>query len=168
MALTPEDGTGLPNADSYISVADADAYHAARGNAAWAAFTTERKEQLLRQATDYMAVYSSAWQGQRVSSTQALDWPRYGVYANGFPVASDIVPVPVQNACALLGLKANASGGLTPDSKQAVKRKKVGPLEIEYQDYSTATKRYGGIDSLLNPYLGAGAGNPYMARLERS
>lgn len=32
MPLIVEDGTGLPDAEAYISVADADAYHDARGN----------------------------------------------------------------------------------------------------------------------------------------
>ena len=35
MSLVTEDGTGLPTAESYISVADATTYHTARGNAVW-------------------------------------------------------------------------------------------------------------------------------------
>lgn len=167
MALIVEDGTGLADAESYISVSDADTWHANRGNTAWAAFDTTKKEQLLRTATDYMALYAGAWVGRRVTATQALDWPRIGGEAFGFCIASDFVPLPVANACALLAIKATASGGLTPDTKQAVKRKKVGPLEVEYQDYSSATKRYRGVDALLGQYL-AGGGNPYMAKLERS
>ena len=36
MAIVTEDGTGKADAESYISVADASTYHAARGNTEWA------------------------------------------------------------------------------------------------------------------------------------
>ena len=52
MSLVVEDGTGKADAESYISVADADTYHSNRGNTDWAALTTTEKEQLLRGATD--------------------------------------------------------------------------------------------------------------------
>ena len=37
MALIVEDGTGLANAESYVSVADATTYHTNYGNTAWTA-----------------------------------------------------------------------------------------------------------------------------------
>jgi len=40
MSITVETGEGLPNSDSYVSVADATAYHAKFGNVSWA--RTER------------------------------------------------------------------------------------------------------------------------------
>src|SRR5690606_27756416 len=77
MALIVEDGTGLPNAEAYISVADADSYFAKRGNSAWAALTVDAKEVALRLGADYMAaVYGPRWCGERLTDTQALDWPR--------------------------------------------------------------------------------------------
>lgn len=54
MALTVEDGTIVAGADSYISAEDATAYHAARGNSAWAALTADAMDQHIRKATDYM------------------------------------------------------------------------------------------------------------------
>ena len=72
MALITEDGTGRADAESYCSVAAADAHHAARGAAAWAALTTEAKEQALRRATDYMGqIYGPLWAGHRSLPTQA-------------------------------------------------------------------------------------------------
>jgi hypothetical protein len=78
MALIVEDGTGLANAESYVSVAAATTYHANVGNTAWAAITSDTtKEQLLRKATDYMvAQYRLQYAGCRRYSTQSLDWPR--------------------------------------------------------------------------------------------
>ena len=37
MSIVTEDGSGRADAETFISVADASAYHADRGNAAWAA-----------------------------------------------------------------------------------------------------------------------------------
>jgi hypothetical protein len=44
MTLIVETGQGLPDAESFISVADADTYFTARGNAVWAALTDDAKE----------------------------------------------------------------------------------------------------------------------------
>lgn len=42
--LIVEDGTGIANADSYVSVAEADAYHVAFGNDLWAAIDPTKKK----------------------------------------------------------------------------------------------------------------------------
>ncbi len=168
MSLIVEDGTAKANAESYISVTDASTYHANRGNASWPSSNATQCEQLLRKATDYMLqVYRTRWQAFRTTTTQALDWPRYGVEMRDGPgglgsimpayYPSNSVPTAVANACAELALKALA-GDLTPDLTQAIKSKTVGALAIEYQDYSQATKTYRAIDNLLAPLLAAGSG----------
>ena len=43
MALVVEDGTGLATANSYATVATADAYHALRGNSTWVGISTEKE-----------------------------------------------------------------------------------------------------------------------------
>jgi hypothetical protein len=175
MALVVETGSARSDAESYISVADASAYHTARGNAAWAALASDTvREQLLRKATDYMLqAYRGRWAGVRVSSTQALDWPRYDVPMTDGPgafdyggvsyYASDSVPAAVARACAELALKA-ASGDLVADGSQAVKREKVGPLEIEYQDATTAGTNYRSVEGLLAPFMVANSGQIRLAR----
>lgn len=167
MALVVETGTGNAAAESYASTVDADAYHAARGAAAWAALTPTRKEECLRLAADYMiGAYAGAWQGSRAVATQALDWPRIGVIAFGdVVVRADVVPPAVRDACAALALKASA-GPLRADLGRVVKRSKVGPLETEFADYSPQSKRYLSVDRMLAPYLASV--NRYAARLERA
>lgn len=162
MALIVEDGNGLVNAESYISVADATTYHANRGNADWVAIASDTiREQLLRKATEYMmAVYRLRWAGYRYNSTQALDWPRLCVpildtiTANQFPqyVDFNIVTVAVKNACAELALKANAEA-LMADLGQGVIREKVDVIEVEYDKYSPQYKRYIQIDNMLSIYF---------------
>jgi hypothetical protein len=143
VAFTVETGAGLSDATSLTSVAYADAYHDDRNNAAWALLTTDVKQGLLIQATDYLhnaAVYP--WKGRPTTTTQSLAWPRTGVTETyGNPVATNVVPDKVQQATADLALVANTTT-LQPVAATAaagVKRRKVDVLEIEYfQDAATS------------------------------
>lgn len=180
MPLVVEDGTGLANAESYISVADATTYHANRGNAAWAALASDTvREQKLRIATEYLSdKYRLRWKGVRVTATQALDFPRYGIVREDYYVVSSVPPssidgtiyypsdeVPAEaiRACAELALRA-IDGPLLDDVTQKVKREKVGPIETEYADGASATVTYSAIDGMLAPFL-----NPRSSlRMERA
>jgi hypothetical protein len=172
MALVTEDGTGLAGAESFCSVSFADTYLGNFGYALWATMSTTEKEQALRRATLYMQqVYRMRWAGDRVTTTQALDWPRVGVprrdvgswgawgYYGGFAseYASNVVPAEVQQACAKMAYKA-AAGDLSPDLSQAKTRVKVGPIETEYAAGSTQYVRYREIDNLLSPFMKMGGG----------
>ena len=73
-----EDGTGLLNADSYVSTEYADSYFSARGVSEWVALTTSKKEQLLIKATDFIDnIYQ--WYGKKEFETQALRFPRVDI-----------------------------------------------------------------------------------------
>lgn len=172
MALVVEDGTGLSTAESYMSVADATAYHLARGNAAWAGLASDTvREQKLRLASDYMvATYRERWAGWRVNSTQALDWPRYevpmpdtvgGLVMNYYP--SNAVPAIVARACAELALRA-IDGDLAPDLDAPVVREKVGPIETEYAAGARQSTTYRAIDSMLAPLFAASGGMLKVSR----
>lgn len=163
MTISVETGTGSATAESFISVTDADTYHSDRGATSWAALTTAQKEQNLRKATEFMTgQYRQRWKGVRMTSTQALDWPRAYVYlepvvtgANQeFPnlVADDIVPVEVKRACAELALKSY-SAELLADTERATVREKVDVIEVEYDKYATQEKKYTAIEYMLRPYF---------------
>jgi len=139
MALTVEDGTGLANADAYISIADAETYFAnfGRVTTTWNALDTAAKESKVRSATQHLdRYYGGGFSGFRADRDQSLEWPRRGaVDDNGWTIDSDAVPVVVQRAMAELALRAAASE-LLPDpasSSIGVTRTmdKVGELETE-------------------------------------
>lgn len=164
MALIVEDGTGLADAEAYIAVADADTYFAARGNATWAALTTEQKEQALRKGADYMgATYGLRWKGERTVETQALDWPRECVYAFGVLVDSDEVPVAVQRANAELAVRASAAD-LLSDAGAQVLSEQVGPIAVTYAPGARQQTRFEAVDRMLQPYLAYGAGQVAVVR----
>lgn len=158
MSITVETGTGLPDADSYASIIEADARCASLGATAWAALGEEGKEIALRKATLFMATYRTRWAGRRVCQQQSLDWPRYNVLVDGFILPSTIVPADVVNACIDLAVRSLV-GPLMPDLTQAVKKKKVGPIEIEYAAGTNAEKEYREIDAVLAPYFGVSGGS---------
>lgn len=156
--MITETGTGNSASESLCSVVDALAYNAARGNYTWSTLTTDQQEQSLIRATDYMeAVYSQRWAGTRTTSVQALSWPRYNVFVNGFVVLSSSVPKPVINACAELALRA-AAGELLNDLTQQKTRTKVDVIEVEYDKYSPQSTQYLAVTAMLAPYFESGSG----------
>jgi len=157
MTLIVEDGTGRADAESYVSLADANARHTAFGNSAWTG-TDAAKEAALRRATAHMEqAYRQRWKGTRLFRAQSLSWPRYGAIVDNFPIDSTVVPEAVANACADLALKALADD-LNPDLTRTVIREKVGPLETEYSANAPEATRYRAIDMALAPYLTGGGG----------
>jgi hypothetical protein len=104
LTIIKEDGTGRPDANTYASAADGDAYHEAHVDAsAWTAATLAQKEAALAMAT---RLIDACWQfnGWKKTPTQALQWPRFGV------------PDPDRPAAAVPALEASAPGTFDPDS----------------------------------------------------
>lgn len=181
MTLVVEDGTGLANAESFASVAEADAYLAKRGITNWATLTTPEKEQALVRSTDYMEqAYRLLWKGSRMSSIQALSWPREWVeredYASTNGLSGDIdgkfyypsnaVPNEVKAACIMLAFKA-ASGDLAPDVERLTKREKVDVIEVEYADGGVPYVRFRSVDMLLGPIVKIGGSGSSQIKLMR-
>ncbi len=166
MALIVEDGTGKANAESYVTVADATAYHAARGNAAWAAVASDsEREQLLRKATDHMeADYGQRWKGDRATTVQALSWPRFNACVNNAYISGNVVPLAVQRACAELALRAILND-LAPDLGAQVQSETVGPISTTYAAGARQQTKYQAVDSMLSGLL---AGGSSMVKLVRA
>jgi hypothetical protein len=165
MAFTVEDGTGLANASSYVSVEEADEYFGDRQNFDWEAGD---KESALIRATFYIdGKYSGLWSGTRTNGRdQALSWPRYGALdSEGNEIPEDEIPVELKYAVMEAALREMAiPGSLSPDQieTQTVVREKVGPLEVEY-DSKTGVDNprpmITVIDELLKPLLGRRSSN---------
>lgn len=175
MSLIVETGAIVAGAESYASVADANTYHANRGNAAWDALDdTDQKEPALRKATDYMLqVYRARWKGYRKSAVQALDWPRVSVYLEPFLVdgtgtypylvSDTIVPTEVKQACMELALRASA-GELVADLTRSTLIERVGEITVTYDPNSPESARYRAVDAILMPYLEGSALNMRVSR----
>lgn len=165
MAFTVETGAGLAAANAYVSVADADAYFADRGDpTAWSGATDPAKQAAIVKATDYIEKrFGHRFVGTKGSSTQALSWPRDNAYdRDGFLLADDEVPTKVANATAEYALRAIAAT-LMPDPTINVdtagqivrKHEKVGPIEreLEYQGSGGDLPAYPHADLMLRGML---------------
>lgn len=132
MSLVVEDGTAKANAESYCSVADADTYNAAVGNASWAATVTATKEAALRKATRYIdGTYT--FSGFKQTGEQALQWPRIGAERSGWLINEGSVPNQVRDACAELAFQSLTTDlAATGAPGGSVIREKVDVLEVEY------------------------------------
>lgn len=135
----------------YGTLVGANDYHAARGNAAWAAGTIPDREAALQRATDYIdgryrmqtagGCWVSMFRGKRTDGrAQDLEWPRTGATdSEGNEIPDNEVPIEVEHAsyeAALLEL--TNPGSLSPVfvASQQVTREKVGPVEVQYFDTS--------------------------------
>lgn len=153
--MIPEDGTGLANADAYVSVEYADAYFLARGNQTWAGLGSADKEAAIIKATDYLeAAYFDKWRGERLKSGQSLSFPRspFGM------------PTKFKSAVCELAIRANA-GELMSDIERLTTKEKVGSIEVEYAQNADPATKYAYVASLLKPFLKPASA--MVMRLER-
>jgi len=90
MPLIVEDGSIVPDADSYVSLADARALAANYGLGLPADDTAA--EVALRNGATYVGLAEPQMCGRRVSAEQSLAYPRTGTTLNGFTVADNVIP----------------------------------------------------------------------------
>jgi len=130
-ALVVETGAGLANANSYATVAEADAYLRARARAtAWDALDLETKAGRLVMATQYLDA-AVRWRGVIVRDAQALGWPRSdAVDRESRAIASGVVPAPVRAAT----IEIAALGEVAVERTRVAISKTVGPISIDYAD----------------------------------
>lgn len=153
--------------DTYITVAEADSYHSEYNpNSDWGSASTPDKEAAIRAATQYLERQYD-YIGQIKDADQALAWPRVvgkdqfdntvgsGMRDKDGRTIQEPYPQQIMDACAELALIAlNGSlfvGQTTKDDE--INRVKAGSVEVEYNDYSTAKKKYPHIRALISALI---------------
>lgn len=128
---------GAADANSYLTVEEADAYHAARlHNTAWTTAPTPNKEAALQWAT--RTLDREEWVGLRVSIAQGLRWPRYEVYdQDDMYVDPTAVPKFLKDATAELAFLLIASDRTADAGTEGFSSIAVGPIKL---DIDLATK----------------------------
>lgn len=125
-----------PNADSFLTLAEAEAYHTARlYNAEWTAATDATKETALKWATRLLDERYE-WYGTVVTYEQALGWPRVGVWYDSRLLSHLEVPTVIKNATAefaLFLIKSDRSVVSEP-SEQGLDSLTVGPITLNFNE----------------------------------
>ena len=149
MAVTINASVGAENANSYLTLADAqaiiDGFVEDADVTAWASATTDQKNRALFTATQRLD--RERFLGARATDTQALQWPRTGVrkpdtyintYAVGFPFrittdyyTDDEIPQQVQYAQVVLSVYLhNNPDGIWLSGLEDYKNVKIGSIDV--------------------------------------
>ena len=139
--------------NAYATLADADGWFAARGQAAWAAAGEARRSAALIRAADWLDG-QFRFRGSRAEAGQPRAWPRRG-FGSGASTAGTL-PGPVRTAyfeLALALLDGEAAAERLIGLQGAVRRERVGGLAIEYEASGASGGR---LRALLAPYLRSG------------
>ena len=126
------------SSDSFITVAEADAYYANHLYATtWDAGTTANKEKALKMATRILDE-KCAWSGTRATSTQALGWGRSDVVYDGITVSSTEMPIQISNATAEFAGHLLASDLTVNAEGKGLNSLKVGDISLDFDKSDTA------------------------------
>lgn len=166
--LTVETGAGVADADSYITLAAARIFAATRGLTISATDDTACVQ--LRNAVDYLEAQRSRYQGEKVSATQALQWPRKCVYLDDAQeqFAVDAIPALITQAQVRLAAIIHSGVDLMPTvSGSFVKFEKIGPIESAYSETvgTSGSPLLKSVDALLAPLYTNPSGNMQTVRV---
>lgn len=162
---------GNASANSYVTVAEADTYFDERLHpsiATWTGEDTDDKERALITATRRLD--QEDWQGVRVDTAQALDWPRYwATDEDGEEYESDTIPQPVKDATCELALRLLIDFGDSVDTLadtglEEFRRAKVGPMEMERDQTFTAGQLPANVARLLSAVVRTSSSSVRMER----
>ncbi len=165
MALTVEDGSGVTDADSYVSLDEADQYLEDKCEAQeWANTEVEEKEEILRFASMFLDG-SYSWKGSRSVEQQGLSWPRKEVRVDGITLSSTKVPDRIKKAVFELALKTAKAPILEDVDSAPIKKESFGPFSIEYGSTENGgQKKFAMVDFLVSPYVQGGGGTISIVR----
>lgn len=146
MALIVEDGTGVPDAEAYVDVAQVKAFAARYGVVEVASLTDEVIETAILQSTLYLE--GKNYLGRPYTDTQGLAWPRSDVSVCCKLLTDPVYPKNLITAACFAAIGCAIDGGIFATVIEGgVTREKVNLLEVEYSSTGTA-------DQPLSYYVG--------------
>lgn len=173
MPFLVEDGTGLPNSNSYESVAEFNAYCALRGMEVTASYNDTDKQRALIKATDFIDL-TKKFKGRKLLITQALEFPRGWLTVPGFCEYVEGIPEKLKYALSEYAyIELLNPGTLIPNPESDASGlqllssfEKVGPIE-EKKTFSTSSvktvKLWPKGDRYLVDYLCSTSGGSFRA-----
>ena len=162
---------GGASADSYGTLAAYQAFLTAYGRTGG---TDTADEINLREARRYLD-FAYIWRGDKVTSTQALKWPRVITgYVDGFSVSSETIPQPIIDAqfeMAYLTQQGATPYATLENGAVTRKKEKVDVIEEDttYSEASRERAAYPLIDGIVADYVETKRGvSPASVPLQRA
>lgn len=153
-AFVVETGSGLADATSYVSVAEADDYFAIDPHFAstWSGIDTTTKEYLLAWSTRILD-QKTVWRGVlSVPDTQALRWPRTYVYdRDGRMIGIDVIPKQLKEATFELAKWLRENDPTSGQDVDYLKSMRIDVIELEWQDNASQPTTPSIINAIIAP-----------------
>lgn len=164
MDFVVEDGSGDPEATSYVSVADAVEYATLHGLAFSASPDVGNEAALIRASAAIDARYATSYPGYRKSGReQGLHWPRAAAYdTQGWLIRDDEVPIEIVYATVEAAVRELASpGSMMPDLERGggIQSVRAGSVLVTYQANASAQTTFTLIDNILSNILSTLSGS---------
>jgi len=164
VALIIENGTVVANANSYDTLANAQAFLDLVGlNVAANGDPLLIDEPSMIRAYYYVNSFENQYQGQRVSIDQTGSFPRSGVVINGFPLPQTTIPPQLIQAQAYAAYYEVVNPGITqPNGNGAtITHEEIsGAVAVDYADngISSDTFNMASVTALLSQLFGTSGG----------
>lgn len=156
MALTLIVTPGGATSNGYVSVADADTYHAYHPYASvWNDAEADSKIQAIVWATRILDEQIE-WQGYRVTQAQLLRWPRSTVQdRDGYPVDFATIPKFLKDATAELArhLLSKDRFQTLDDAIAGLRSVSAGSVSVEFDSMDRIPLLPGSVRSLISGYI---------------
>ena len=165
MPLVIEDGSIVPGANSYVTEAEYMAWADSRfgvGRSTSPSSESEAEPIILR-AMDYFE--GQNFIGYKKQSDQPLQWPRDGVYIDGYYVSNSSIPDEVKNSIYELAYAQEIGNGELNTVDRKVKREKVSSIEVEYADNSSSSNVNVSVPNAMRKLLAYGGSTNRVVRI---
>jgi len=146
-----EDGSIVEGANSYVSEAQLTTYASDRGIT-----LTADADVLLIRAMDY--IESLGYKGVKSYRSQPLQWPRRGVYIDGYYVDSDVIPNELKNGLMQTAIAMDQGFDPLAVQTQGIKSETVDVISVTYMDGSSSSPIIRQINAALYKLLGGNGG----------
>lgn len=159
--LVVEDGTGLPTANSFCDVAEANAILELNPRSLWDLVQPDVKANLLIWATRLL-IERTKWKGGKRYETAGTPFPRTGLKdRDNIAITQDDVPQQVKTATALLAEYLSTTDPTTVNSSANLKKLKADVVELEFDAMQHPSRWPPSIKVALAPIgLFSGSGGP--------
>lgn len=160
MTLIVEDGSIVPNANSYITVVEYSSWANSRYGSARNTLPADELsyESIILRATDYFEAQPLI--GSKETYAQNMQFPRTGVTVDGFSIPSNVIPREVKLAIFELTYAEEQGVEQGGTTEAQVIEKTVGPITLKYASTGEETvieSASPALDKLLNTSGQAGA-----------